>query len=120
MAMHKPAFKDLAAALADEIESVARQPHHQADSGVQQVQSITTSHAKNNPFEPILEEIFPEASQVSVEDWLEAQLLDCQNLAGRHGFTKLSGVLDEALDALVDERQGPGGSPADWQPQSQQ
>ena len=36
----------------------------------------------------------------NVEAWIEAQLLDCQNLARQHGLTKTASALDTALDQL--------------------
>jgi hypothetical protein len=115
MAIYKSAFKELAAALAEEVACIGRHPHYRADFAVQQAHSNVTSQAKHDQFRPVADEIFPEVDQVSVEDWLEAQLLDCQNVARRDGFAKLSGILDEALDALMVERKRPSGSPADWQ-----
>ena len=119
MAKYKSAFKELAAAMASEVESAGRRLHFHVDCSAQQAQSITTSHANHDPFGPVVDENALKANQVFVEDWLEAQLLDCQNLARRHGLAKLSGILDEALDALMDERQGPGNSPAACQIHSQ-
>lgn len=43
---------------------------------------------------------------VGVEDWLEVQLLDCQNLARRHGLAEVAGLLDRALDLLGDRSIG--------------
>ena len=36
----------------------------------------------------------------NVEAWIEAQLLDCQNLARQYGLTKTASILDTALDQL--------------------
>lgn len=120
MAMSKTAFTELVAALVDEVSSVGRRPTYQVDYNVRQPQSIAASHAEHDAFGRIADGLFQDESPVLVEDWLEAQLLDCQNLARRQGFAKLASILDEALDALVDERQGSGGSPPDWQIRSQQ
>lgn len=37
----------------------------------------------------------------TAENWLELQLLDCQNLARLHGLTDLASVLDGALELLA-------------------
>ena len=120
MAMIKPAFRELVAALADEVEASGRYALYQPDYGAQQAHSIATSHAEHDMFAPVAGGMFHAGGQVFVEDWIEAQLLDCQNLARRHGFIKLSELLDEALDALLDERQGSEGAEAAWQAHSQQ
>jgi hypothetical protein len=119
MALLKPNFKELAAALADEIELLGQRPRAQVDRGMQQPHLRTISPAKNDPLGPAFGEASPEPEQVVVEDWLETQLLDCQSLARRHGLARLAGILDEALDILVDQMQGPGDPPAERPIQSQ-
>ena len=36
----------------------------------------------------------------TLEAWIEAQLLDCYNLARQHGLSKTVSILDSALDQL--------------------
>lgn len=40
------------------------------------------------------------SGEVNIEDWLEMQLLDCQNLARQQGMASLASVLDMALELL--------------------
>lgn len=52
--------------------------------------------------------------QVCVEDWLETQLLDCLNLARRHGLSQVANVIDVALDVLARDVEADTDSPAEW------
>ncbi len=47
---------------------------------------------------------------VGVEEWMEVQLLDCQNLARQNGYIELAALLDEALDQLARVVAGCGAS----------
>jgi hypothetical protein len=120
MALQKPAFKELAAAMAEELASVAQRPTFQADATEQPCRSLTSSHAERDVFPQAIHEILEDQGEVLVDDWLEAQLLDCQNLARRHGLVQLSKILDEALDVLSDERKQSAVSLSDWRARSHQ
>jgi hypothetical protein len=51
------------------------------------------------------------AFDVSVEEWMEVQLLECQNLARQNGYAELANLLDAALDLLARDVTGSSRAP---------
>jgi hypothetical protein len=118
MPVYEPAFDELVASLADEVASMNGRPICQTDFGGQKAQPLIAQYAEDDRLEPLGTEILYDEGHVLVEEWLEAQLLDCQSLARRHGFSELSKKIDEALVTLLHETQVPSSSAAGWQVRS--